>query len=168
MRKAARTPSSLGTQLSTDTGTAPKTQVRCSGLRVVDSTEHVMPHCPAHKHAPRRAMSAAVGAALTFFCQGCLPFPSLHQDTVPASMEDLGDETRLPFSCVNGGARRPGYFPSPAPSDGGFGRRARPGFFFSCVDDGLGHETRFLFFLRRWGLGLLHCTTPSWSCQHSR
>jgi hypothetical protein len=31
---------------------------------VVDSTAHVMLHCPAH-NAPRRGMSAAVGAALS-------------------------------------------------------------------------------------------------------
>jgi hypothetical protein len=40
------------------------TQAQCSGLRVVDSTAHVMPHCPAH-NVPRRVMAAAVGAALS-------------------------------------------------------------------------------------------------------
>jgi hypothetical protein len=40
----------------------------------------------------------------------------------------LGDETRLPFFCVKGGATRPGYFIfSPAPMKA------------------LGYETRFFF-----------------------
>jgi hypothetical protein len=45
-------------------------------------------------------------------------------------LQALGDETRLLFSCVKGGATRPGYF-------------------FPAPVEALGDETRFLFFLSR-------------------
>jgi hypothetical protein len=48
-------------------------------------------------------------------------------------MKILGDETRLPFS--------------PAAPMKALGYETR--FFMSCVDEGSGYETRFLFFLRR-------------------